>query len=45
MYIERYRSCANADEVSAMQQTILEESEASYEQSRRGKYFNVFRID
>ncbi|ETW84876.1 hypothetical protein HETIRDRAFT_314474, partial [Heterobasidion irregulare TC 32-1] len=43
-YIERYRSCANADEVSAMQQTILEESEASYEQSRRGNYFNMFPI-
>ncbi|THH08289.1 hypothetical protein EW146_g9044 [Bondarzewia mesenterica] len=36
-FIERYRTCGTAEEVSAMQAKILEESEASYEQSRRDR--------
>ncbi|KAH7906770.1 DUF367-domain-containing protein [Hygrophoropsis aurantiaca] len=34
-YLERYRTCKSAEEVSAMQDTIIEELEASYTASRK----------
>lgn len=36
-YLEKYKTCASAEEVAAMQDTILAELENSYEESRRGK--------
>lgn len=34
-FIERYRTCNTAEEVSQMQETIMEELEKSYEESRQ----------
>ncbi|KAI5122991.1 hypothetical protein M0805_006869 [Coniferiporia weirii] len=34
-YIERYKTCTSAEQVSAMQETIMNELEESYEQRRR----------
>lgn len=34
-YIERYKRCGTAEQVTAMQETIIKELEDSYEQSRQ----------
>ncbi|KAI0319467.1 hypothetical protein OF83DRAFT_1054913 [Amylostereum chailletii] len=40
--IERYRTCHTSEEVSAMQTTILDELESSYEQSRQRRPSSLF---
>ncbi|KAJ6518963.1 hypothetical protein C8R45DRAFT_10628 [Mycena sanguinolenta] len=37
MFLERYQTCGTADEVSAMQERIMEELEKSWEDSRKDK--------
>lgn len=34
-YIEKYKTCGTAEQVAAMQETIIKELEDSYEQSRQ----------
>ncbi|KAJ7334308.1 DUF367 family protein [Mycena albidolilacea] len=36
-FLERYKTCGSAEEVSAMQERIMDELEQSWEDSRRGK--------
>lgn len=42
-YIKRYQTCASAEEVAVMQETIIAELQESYETSRRekGSYFRL----
>ncbi|KIY69451.1 DUF367-domain-containing protein [Cylindrobasidium torrendii FP15055 ss-10] len=43
-YIEQYRTCKSSDEITRMQETIIQELEESYARSRKekGKIFNTF---
>ncbi|EGO03655.1 hypothetical protein SERLA73DRAFT_83742, partial [Serpula lacrymans var. lacrymans S7.3] len=37
VYLERYKMCTSSADISTVQETIIQELEASYEESRRGK--------
>ena len=37
IYLDKYKTCKSAEEVSAMQDAILAELQSSYEESRKDK--------